>query len=125
MDFHLRPVEPGVSSPGVAVDGVSDAPEALPMGLSNPIADAPRAAGVKHPECRGADVANLSESTTSVARTNICLFPTKPSISIYMALLNSKDIFWSSTNVFSPPYSCPTSWPSPFPLCSPLVSCNP
>ena len=98
--FRFRPVEPGVSSPGVAVEGVSDAAVVLAIGVCAPTTDGARDAGLEWPPCLGNGGEGRSESTTSDARPKMLRLPTKPSISSYMASLNSKDIFLVFDNIF-------------------------
>ena len=49
--------------------------------------------GRERPKCLATDRVNLLESTTSVAQPKNYLFPTNPSISVYIDSLNSNDIF--------------------------------
>ena len=93
MDFRLRPVDPGMSWPGVVAVGKSDATVVLAFGLPTPTQEGSRDGGVKRWNCLGTGGGTLSVSTTSAARPKICLLTTKPSIFLYIASLNSNDIF--------------------------------
>ena len=76
--FLLQPLNPGVSAPGVARVGDSDTVVALVMGLPTPTRERARGVGGERTNCLATVGATRSESTTSVARPKICLFPTNP-----------------------------------------------
>lgn len=86
--------------PGVVELGDSDAAVALPTGLPTPTNKVSRDAGGERLHGRATGGAGLSESKTSVDLPNIYRLPTKPSISMYIASLNSKDIFLVFDNSF-------------------------
>ena len=100
IDFLFLSVDPDVSLPGVVAGGVSDAAVVLAMGLPAPTEGVSLGEGVDRPKFlpTGGDI--LSESTTSEARPKICHLPTNPSISAYMASLNSSGIFLVFDNCF-------------------------
>ena len=100
MDFRLRPVDPGMSCPGVVAVGESDAAVVLAFGLPPPTHEGSRDGGVDRWNCLGTGGATLSVSTTSAARPKIYRLPTNPSISLYIASLNSNDIFLVLDNSF-------------------------
>ena len=92
-DLRFRPVEPGMSSPGVTPTGGIGEVVELVAGLPVPTKEAGRGEGGERPNCLAGGDEMRSESTTSVARPKIWRFPTKFSISLYMDSLNSRGNF--------------------------------
>ena len=91
-DFRLRPVEPGVASPGVAGVVELGVVVALVAGLLARTQEGINAAGGLRPNCFFKGATGRSESRTSVGFPKICLFPTKLSIVVYMVSVNSSGI---------------------------------
>jgi hypothetical protein len=113
VDLRLRPVEPGVSSPGVVCVVELGVVVALVVGLHAGGAEVANAAGGLRPKGLRAGAAGRSESTTSVGLPKICLLPTKPSISIYMLSVNSSGILLVLDNSLLSSLLMPHQLPDP------------
>lgn len=100
LAFLLRHVDPGVSSPGVAVLGDYGAVAALDAGLLGIALEDARGVGGDRPKLFPIGAGTLSESTTSNAFPKICLLPMKPSISTYIDSVNSNGIHRVLDNTF-------------------------